>query len=295
MAISFGSVHEPQLRLRPSARGHGRLVLWRQQLWGMEVGRVPTVDPWETYAPLALHSFCDLMDPPSIAGSGKSVLWFVVSFNSRMSSILCPPRSSAIINDIQVLQAAELASMAYFYFDFRDVRKQSRGDLLRSLLIQLSAASDSFCDILSQLYDEYGNGTRQPSDNSLMRCLTDMLALPNQRPVYLIMDALDECPSTSGIPSAREQVLSVIKDLVDLRLSSLRLCVTSRLEVNIRNALEGLACLSVSLHEERGQKNDIAEYIKSVVHSPSDTLMKRWREDDKDLVIQTLSERADGM
>jgi hypothetical protein len=185
--------------------------------------------------------------------------------------------------------------MAYFYFDFRDVGKQSRGDLLRSLLIQLSTCSDPFCDLLSKLYDEYGKGTRQPSDKALMRCLKNMLTLPNQRPVYLIMDALDECPNISGIPSAREQVLDVIKDLVCLRLPSLRLCVTSRPEVNIRRTLEGLACCSVSLHEESGQQKDITEYIKSVVYSPLETFMKRWREDDKDLVIQTLSERADGM
>jgi hypothetical protein len=158
--------------------------------------------------------------------------------------------------------------MAYFYFDFRDVRKQSRGDLLRSLLIQLSAFSDSFCDIHSRLYDEYGKGTRQPNDNALMRCLKEMLTLPNQRPVYLIMDALDECPNTSGIPSTREQVLDVVEGLVSLRLPRLHLCVTSRPEVNIRYALEGLASFSVSLHNESGQQNDIAEYIKSVVHSP---------------------------
>ena len=204
--------------------------------------------------------------------------------------------SSAIINKIGTLHNAGLAYMAYFYFDFRDVGKQSRGDLLRSLLIQLSAPSNpSFCDILARLYDEYGRGTRQPSDNALLYCLKAMLTLPNQRPVYLIMDALDECPHTAGIPTAREQVLCVVKDLVGLRLSNLHLCVTSRPEVNIRYALEGLACYSLSLQEESGQQNDIAEYIKSVVRSPSDTLMKRWREDDKDLVIKTLSERADGM
>ena len=185
--------------------------------------------------------------------------------------------------------------MAYFYFDFRDVRKQSHGDLLRSLLIQLSTHSDPFCDILSRFYDEYGKGARQPSDRDLMRCLKEMLALPDQCPVYLIMDALDECLNISGIPTAREQVLDLVKELVDMRLSSLHICVTSRLEVNIRNALEGLACCSVSLHNERGQNEDIYNYIKSVVHSPSDTIMKRWRKDDKDLVIQTLWERADGM
>ena len=128
-----------------------------------------------------------------------------------------------------------------------------------------------------------------------MHCLQEMLTLPNQCPVYLIMDALDECPNTSGIPSAREQVLGLVKELVVMRLPSLRICATSRPEVNIRNALESLAFFSVSLHDESGQKEDIDEYIKSVVHSSSDTLMESWRQDDKDLVIQTISERADGM
>ena len=185
--------------------------------------------------------------------------------------------------------------MAYFYFDFRDVRKQSHGDLLRSLLVQLSAQSDSFCDILSRLYAEYGHGSRQPSDRALMRCLIEMLTLPDQCPVYLIMDALDECPDISGIPTAREQVLDTVKELVGLHLLSLHICVTSRPELNIRKALEGLASYSVSLHNESGQNEDICNYIKSVVHSPSDTHMKRWKEEDKDLVIQTLSEKADGM
>jgi hypothetical protein len=136
--------------------------------------------------------------------------------------------------------------MAYFYFDFRDVRYQNRSDLLRSFLVQLSTCSDPFCDLLFRLYEEHGNGTRQPNDGALMRCLKEMLTLPNQCPVYLIMDALDECPNTSGIPSAREQVLDLVKELVSLCFTSLRICVTSRPEVNIRNVLEGLTCYSVS-------------------------------------------------
>ncbi|KAN0136205.1 Ankyrin repeat-containing domain protein [Lactarius tabidus] len=227
-------------------------------------------------------------------GSGKSILWFVV-LNSCISSDLRLLRSSAIINDIETLHNAGQAFMAYFYFDFRDTGKQSRGDLLRSLLIQLSAQSDPFCEILSRLYDDHDKGTRQPSDGTLMRCLEEMLTLPDQCPIYLIMDALDECPNTFGIKSPREKVLDVVKELVDLQLSNLRICVTSRPEVNIRSALEDIAFFSVSLHDESGQQKDIVEYIKSVVHSPSDTLMKKWREEHKDLVIQALSERADGM
>ncbi|KAI9443859.1 hypothetical protein H4582DRAFT_1846232, partial [Lactarius indigo] len=219
-----------------------------------------------------------------------SLLWIHGKPGSG-KSILC----SAIINDIDALNKAGLASMAYFYFDFQDVAKQSRRDLLRSLLIQLSHSSHPFCDILSRLYDAYGKGTRQPSDKALMDCLKEMLALPNQRPVYLVMDALDECPNISGIPSSRELVLDVVKELVQRRISSLRICVTSRPEVDIQYAIGRLTHCSVSLHNESGQENDIAEYIKSVVYFPSNTMMRRWRDEDKEMVVQTLSERADGM
>ncbi|KAH8980421.1 ankyrin repeat-containing domain protein [Lactarius akahatsu] len=221
-----------------------------------------------------------------------SLLWIHGKPGSG-KSVLC----SAIINDIETMNNAGLASMAYFYFDFRDIAKQTRRDLLRSLLIQLSDCSDRFCDILSQLYEACGKGTRQPSDSALMHYLKQMLTLPDHPPVYLIMDALDESPNTSGIPTAREQVLDVVKELVDLRLSSLRICATSRPEVDIRYAIEPLAFCSVSLHNESGQEKDIVEYIKFVVHSesPSNRTMKQWRDEDKDMVVQALSEQADGM
>jgi hypothetical protein len=50
------------------------------------------------------------------------------------------------------------ASMAYFYFDFRNVDKQHWRDLVPSLLTQLSTQSDPCCDILSHLYSDHDNG-----------------------------------------------------------------------------------------------------------------------------------------
>jgi hypothetical protein len=86
-----------------------------------------------------------------------------------------------------------------------------------------------------------------------------------------------------------------VKELVDLRLRGLYICVTSRPEVDIRAVLEPLAFRSVSLHDESGQKTDIADYVQNIVNSSPSTAMRRWRADDKNLVIETLTERADGM
>ena len=110
------------------------------------------------------------------------------------------------------------------------------------------------------------------------------------------MDALDECPNSYGVPTPRSQVLTLVKQLIDLRLPHLHVCVTSRPEFDIRASLGRLALRSVSLHEESGQRDDIVDYVRSVVYSESEeTMMRRWREEDKKMVVDTLSEKADGM
>jgi hypothetical protein len=183
--------------------------------------------------------------------------------------------------------------MAYFYFDFRDINKQNRRDLLLSLVTQLSNRSYRHCDILNGLYLKHESGAQKPSEDELIQCLKDMVTLPHQQPVYIIIDALDESPDTSGMPSPREQVLDLVKELVKLSSPTLRLCVTSRPEIDIRKALEPLTSYRVSLHEQSGQRQDIIDYVTSVVHS--DSKMQKWRDEDKKLVIETLSAGANGM
>ena len=182
-----------------------------------------------------------------------------------------------------------------FYFDFRDVDKKHWRDLVTSLLTQLSSHSGPRCDILSRLYSKNEDGAQQPSDDNLTHCLEEMLALPDQLPIYLIIDALDECSNISGIPSNRNRVLQLIKKLIDLHISDLHICVTSRPEVDIREVVESLTSSRVSLHNQSGQKKDIEDYVRSVVYSDSEPIMRRWRKEDKELVIESLSERADGV
>ncbi|KAH9165572.1 hypothetical protein EDB89DRAFT_2233302 [Lactarius sanguifluus] len=222
--------------------------------------------------------------------STGSLLWIYGKPGSG-KTILC----SAIVQDIVALSEAGLASMAYFYFDFRDLDKQHIRNLLPSLLIQLSSQVDGCRDILSRLYLAHDNGEKKPRVGVMTQCLRDMLTIADQRPIYIILDALDECPNSSGIPSPREQVVALVKDLVNLRLPHLHICVTSRPEFDIRATLGHLALHSVSLHDQSGQKQDIVDYVNSVVYSDSETMMKKWREADKKMVVGALSEKADGM
>jgi hypothetical protein len=232
------------------------------------------------------------LTPNIVAGSGKSVLWFVGFYHRRLH-LLRSWHSSGVIEDINAQHEAGSVNMAYFYCDFRNEDKQNCRSLVLSIISQLCAQSNLCCDALSRVYLAHDNGAQKPSDDTLAKCLTEMVSLPVQGPIYLIMDALDECPNNSGLPTPREEVLDLIDNLVGLRLPNLHICVTSRPEIDIQSILEPLTTLRVSLHNQTGQKEDIVNYVSSVVHS--DKKMRRWREEDRNLVIETLSERADGM
>jgi hypothetical protein len=219
-----------------------------------------------------------------------------VSFGS-LSSVsfateeLILPTSSAVIENIKELQKAGKATLAYFYFDFNDDKKTNLDNALRSLLTQLAARSDRYCDILSDVYDNNDGST--PGIDEMITCIEEIFEQPDQVPVYIILDALDECSNTGEIPSARRRVLDFLERLVDPRLSNLHLCVTSRPEDDIRSALQGFR--TISIQEQMGQKEDIDQYIKDMVYAKSDTLMRRWDNKTKNKVVDALTEKADGM
>ena len=189
------------------------------------------------------------------------------------------------------MHAAGLATIAYYYFDFRDIKKQDLYGLLSSLISQLSAELNSCLKVLSQLYLDHASGMQKPTTTTLTKCMKDMLSLPGLGPIYIIVDALDECPDVSGrMPSAREEVLELFEELVGWKLSNLHLCVASRPEIGIRKTLEPLEPVQISLHDESGQKDDMIQYIKSVVRK-----LQSWRDEDKELAIKVLSWKAAGM
>jgi hypothetical protein len=245
------------------------MVLRGPCLQQMEVDSFPgpPMDSWQTYVVIAprrdrtsshRHFLCSgLREKYSLVGGYRPSLPILT-------------RNSSIVKHVMALRNARLAYIAHFFFDFRDESRQSCNSLLRSPLL-LSTRSDDFSDKLC--------------NHKLTRCLKNMLS-HSAHSVYLIIDGVDECPDTP----ARQQVLNFIEELVGYRLSNLHICATSRPEVG---ALKDLTTLSVSLHKQRGHKQDIIDYIYSAVYS--DPKMGIWSEKDKRLVADTLSKKADGV
>jgi hypothetical protein len=201
--------------------------------------------------------------------------------------------SSSIIHDIQATVEANLASMVYFYCDFRDHRKQSVDGFLASLLIQLCAQSDTCQDILFSLYSTHAHGSRSPSCEIMTRCLVDMLKCVVQEPTYIIVDALDECPGNPGLPSPRATLLGLVRELVNLRIPNLHICILSDLEPETEFVLYPLASRHMCLHEESGHSQDIIHYLRTMLRTHPK--MKGWKADDKQVVINTLFRKAEGV
>jgi hypothetical protein len=191
------------------------------------------------------------------------------------------------------MRKSGLASLGFYYCDFREEDKRDLRGLVASLLVQLCHQSDSYYQILSGFYSEHANGSRHPSDDTMMQCLKKILEVPGQAPVYLIVDGLDECSNTSAMPSPRENILTLLEDLMSSQAPNLRVCITSRPEVDIKDVLEPLSHRSVCLHNESGQIVDIGNYIRSVV--TKDVKMRKWKAADKELVIDVLIKKSDGM
>ena len=76
--------------------------------------------------------------------------------------------SSAIIEDVRTLQKSGLASLGFFYCDFRDDQKKDQRGLLSSLLVQLCEQSDAYSAILSDFYAAHGDGSQHASDSELL-------------------------------------------------------------------------------------------------------------------------------
>ncbi|KAI0259996.1 hypothetical protein BC834DRAFT_961477 [Gloeopeniophorella convolvens] len=218
-----------------------------------------------------------------------SLLW-ISGKPGAGKTFLCSTVVEDLINPPPVPDIWQITT-AYFYCSFRDSEKQNVRGLLRSVLIQLSTQSNFLYLILCRLFSKNNSSNLKPSDSDLVECLKEMLTCSDGI-TYIVVDALDECPN-SGTTSERRAILKLLEQLTGLRLPTLRLCVTSRPEDDIRSTLKPLASHHMALENLREQDEDIIQYIRSMIESHDK--MQAWPEKIKKRVIDTLSDNANGM
>lgn len=217
---------------------------------------------------------------PTIAGCGKTVL------------------SSKIIETLFERKAEGIEMcIAFFYFDFRDQKKQSVDRCLRSLLRQL--AGNITQNRIVDLYEQYHGHGRDPNIVDLLNILQEVLRPGNATdslddldvrkeppPTFLVLDALDECSDV-------KKLMKTIRAIHEWELPFLRILATSREEEEIRTAMTDMAthiCLKPELVDR-----DIETFVAQTFDG--DGLLAKWSDktEVRDVIETKLPAMSKGM
>jgi hypothetical protein len=194
------------------------------------------------------------------------------------------PTSSTIIQELigHCISNPPFA-IAYFYFDFRDRGKQSHEHLLRSLVTLFSAQCPSTSEALERLYSSNQDGRWQPTANALVTTLEDILRSFQQ--AHIVVDALDECTD-------REELSGLIEEIVNWKIETLHILVTSRKEREIDKCLKDLVLNQMDIQNSL-VATDIQIHVHEKLHK--DPKLRKWPEKVLAEIEIELTERAHGM
>lgn len=208
----------------------------------------------------------------------NSFLW-LNGFAGCGKSVLC---STAIQYSFR-RKRDDRVGIAFFYFAFNDDSKQDESAMLRALLLQLSGQlSDSQADLTSL---HALNRTGIPPPAVLIAYLQRLIQKFDQ--VYILLDALDESPRYSQ----RDRVLTVIQTMRNWLFPGLHLLVTSRDELDIREALSPMSNDEIAMRNAEINQ-DISNFISRQLNT--DPKLQKWRT-YHDRIQKVLAERAQGV
>ncbi|KAH8797225.1 hypothetical protein DL96DRAFT_1825365 [Flagelloscypha sp. PMI_526] len=172
--------------------------------------------------------------------------------------------------------------VAYYYFEFTNPSTLSEDAFLRSIVSQLSYANKN---ILFQLHEDHKSGLLQPQLKTLLITLHE-LVIAATRPVYIIIDALDEF-----LPPGRKNLLESLLELSSLAAGGVCVMANSWDEVDIHEIFSGRVSLDFAIEKEI-VRHDIVTFIDQQIAA------KKWQSWPKDVVARmrnVLIDKADGM
>lgn len=196
-----------------------------------------------------------------------------------------------IVEDLQAYdEKLSERTTLYFYFSFTDIQMQTYSGFLRSLIDQI-AEIDSLDKDLKREFKKHT--PRQPTETALQQLLARMMS--NVGPIFLVIDALDECPRRKkhGRPPQRELVIRWLEKVVLSSDSEVRAIVTSRdEESDIQVAMSSFRATSV-LFTTAETNADIRRFVESQVEG--DSKLRTLDPQLKEEVKSTIGRKSDGM
>jgi hypothetical protein len=113
----------------------------------------------------------------------------------------------------------------YWYFTFADRQKQGISNLLSSTVLQLLSQRAHIPKNILDAYKKSARGILPPSINDLLEMFHK--ALNVFKDIYLVIDALDDCPKAE---QSREHLLEILDKIIGWKEESLHILITSRRE-----------------------------------------------------------------
>ena len=209
-----------------------------------------------------------------IAGVGKSVL------------------CSTVIESLKARcrwQKHSVSVVVYWYFSFANKKTQSIPNFLSSIARDICTKVVTIPKVVEDLWSDANNGQQRPSVQNLLDILR--VLMPNFDQVYLVMDAVDECPKLQ-----RDRLLLTLKNLCSLNIECLHMLAVSRPEADIERSFKEISGIAGGFKEVKVQgvhvQQDIEKYLDSKLCSIP---FRNWNAQEKRDVISILTFQADDM
>ncbi|KAL6918448.1 hypothetical protein FSST1_009943 [Fusarium sambucinum] len=189
--------------------------------------------------------------------------------------------STSILDD---LLSSDLHTTLAFFFDFNDTRKQTLDDVLRSLAAQLYQTKRAPAKKLDELFACGKNGQEKPDTKALSACIDNMIGAAG--PVFIIIDALDECIET----------WQMLQWLECSNFDNARILITGRPEQELKIGLFRLFgrqnCISL---DKKAIDADIWSYVDTELKERPYFVDMNLSPDVLNLVRDKIGNGADGM
>lgn len=139
---------------------------------------------------------------------------------------------------------------------------------------------------MQNLYQNYHPG--QPPLEVLKTTLRSILGQPGDK--YIVIDALDECPSQEG---ERGQLCALLQEISSWELPLLHILTTSRREPDIEEAFAQIPNVSRVPIQNALVDADILKYVEAQLAAVPK--LARWKPHLKEEIREALVEGAHGM